>query len=146
MKIWNGFHTSCINAGILTDWWEASAAALINIGPCHHGTGICLRGFLFIHTVWWGWGWSRCSSTCLPVLRLLVESHSSSSSFSLHALMSLSWTAVPCSVHFFQSHFLEAPDISQSPALGLCRTVLPGTAVFFSICLTICFSLFPEIV
>ena len=47
---------------------------------------------------------------------------------------------------FLPESLLEAPDISQSPALGSCRTVLPGTAVFFSICLTICFSLFPEIV
>ena len=65
-----------------------------------------------------------------------------------HALLcpSLSCKAVPCSLRFFQSHFLHAQTWSQSPVVGSCRTVLSGMAVSFSICLTICFSLSPVIV
>lgn len=119
MEVWTGFHTPCIYAGILTDWWKASTAALINIGPCHHRTQICLGGFSWlIHTVWRGWGLGLVQLH-LPFCPQALSGVSFLLFLSPHALLSLSWKAVPCSIHFFQSHFLHAPDLVTIPCCGL---------------------------
>ena len=147
MEVWIGFHTSCIYAGVLTDWWKASTAALISIVPCRQRTRICLGGLSWLFQTVWGGGLGLVRLR-LPFCPQPLPGVSFLLFLSPHALLcpSLSWKAVPCSLRFFQSHFLHAQTWSQSPVVGSCRTVLSGMAVSFSICLTICFSLSSVIV